>query len=231
MAFSGLSPVDVIRRKYGDFKDDLETGISPLMLTIRRKKSGNEFITFVPDQTIRYLKEWLNYRQSKGEKLDDDTPIFFWTKTLSMIIKQTEYIKKSGVKIRNGFRMRNYCFRKYFRRGLMGNVDESLAEFFMGHTVDLPGIYSGLVDLDPEAIAKAKKEYEKALPDLVTEGKVSIRDFTDLKNRMEQLERENMSLKERLNGFQYALNSLSPENINHIAEVLARALENKKKKS
>jgi len=230
MAFTGLGPEDAVALTYGNFKDDLEAGISPVMLTLRRTKTGEEFITFVPDQTIRYLKEWLECREKKGEKIDDKTPILTWTKSYAMSQKQTEYIKKAGIKVRTGFRLRNYGLRKYFRRGLLGKADESLAEFFMGHNTDLPGIYSGLEDLDPEAIKKAREIYTGALPDLITEGDISLNDFNEVKDKIDQLENENAKLKERLNGFSLALNSLSNGEVHEIAGVLARALKNKKKR-
>jgi len=202
MAFSGLSPADCVRLTYDDFKEYFEgdkKGIAPAMLTIRRKKTGEEFITFVPKQTLRYLEEWLQLRRKQGEEIKENTHILRWNAS-SMTHQQSKYIRRAGLQVRKGFRLRNYSLRKYFRRGLLGKVDESLSEFFMGHNTDLPGIYAGLVDLDPEAIKKAREEYLKALPDLQTEGIISPDEFTGLRNKMGDLETENQKLRERLNG-------------------------------
>lgn len=199
MSFSGLSPSDAVKLTYGHFKYDMERNITPVMLTIKRKKTGNEYVTFVPEQTIRYLKEWLECRQKK-EKITDKTRIFRWNNPQYLICKQTEYIKKASITPRNGFRIRNYCFRKYYRQQMMGKVTESLLEFSMGHDTDLPAIYSGIVDLDEEAIKKMREEFAEPLLQIQTEGGVSTEELDKVNEKLTVLEDENRKLKERVNG-------------------------------
>jgi len=205
MAFSGLSPSDAVRLTYGHFKYDLDRNITPVMLTIKRKKTGQDYVTFVPEQTIRYLKEWIEYRQRdkksknkkviKGEVIKDETPIFRWSNSSYMIKKQTEYIRKETIEPRNGFRIRNYCFRKYYRQQLTGKLPEFLIEFSMGHDTQLMGIYSGIVDLDEGAVKAMRDEFAEALPPITTEGGIPTAEMDEVKEKVSMLEDENKQLK------------------------------------
>jgi hypothetical protein len=89
MAFSGLRPEslgnydgsDGIR--LGDFveaeirEDGMEFAKVPTMLVVRKSlsKARHQYFTFVPQQTITYIQEYLKERVKQGEKLTKDSPL------------------------------------------------------------------------------------------------------------------------------------------------------------
>jgi len=89
MAFSGLRPqtlgnytgTDGIR--LGDFIEAKvnEKGLTftkiPTMLVVRRglSKAKHQHFTFVPQQTITYIEEYLEERVKQGEKIGKDSPL------------------------------------------------------------------------------------------------------------------------------------------------------------
>ncbi|MBS7628615.1 hypothetical protein KEJ23_01355 [Candidatus Bathyarchaeota archaeon] len=69
--------------KLGDFAEaeisdsGLEFAKMPTMLIVRRglSKVKNQYFTFVPEQGITYVKEYLEERVKLGEKLSRDSPL------------------------------------------------------------------------------------------------------------------------------------------------------------
>jgi integrase len=68
---SGLSISDLLALRYGDFKEEFERGITPICLSLMRKKTGVSFITFLGGWSVKLLKEHLANR-----KLEDKEPIY-----------------------------------------------------------------------------------------------------------------------------------------------------------
>jgi integrase len=68
---SGLSLSDLLALTYGDIKEELEKGITPICLSLTRKKTGIAFLTFLGSWSIKLLKEYLANR-----KLEYETPIY-----------------------------------------------------------------------------------------------------------------------------------------------------------
>lgn len=178
MAFSGLRPVDVSSLEYRHIKASYEAGEEVLTIIKKHQKTKQWYPTFLGHQGTRYLRGYLQERQLQGEVIEDDTPIVVWNgkgiKPLGIVIGLQRIIRRSVGRHPTGesFRVfRSYALRKYFRRAL-DKLGEATAEFLMGHRSGLESLvatYSGLRDLDPQAINRLKKEYIKLLPELETE--------------------------------------------------------------
>lgn len=178
IAFSGLRPVDVVRLRYENIKASFEAGDEVLTIIVKQKKTRDWYFTFLGPQGTRYLKQLLEYKKTRGEVIDDNTQLLpFAGETLSSSILRkaiTRIIARTVGKHPTGesFRVfRPYGLRKYFRRTI-NKLGESEAEFLMGHRKGLESLvatYSGLRDMDPQAIAALKKKYVALLPELETE--------------------------------------------------------------
>ncbi|MBS7636818.1 hypothetical protein KEJ37_05745 [Candidatus Bathyarchaeota archaeon] len=53
---SGLSLSDLLAIKYGDIRKELEKGVTPICLSLTRKKTGIAFITFMGSWSVKLLK-------------------------------------------------------------------------------------------------------------------------------------------------------------------------------
>ena len=66
---SGLSVSDLLALTYGDIKEEFEKGVTPLCLSLTRKKTGITFITFLGDWSVKLLREYLADRRLGNETL------------------------------------------------------------------------------------------------------------------------------------------------------------------
>jgi integrase len=182
MAFSGLRPeslgnydgTDGIR--LGDLKelnlDTLEFEKSPTILVVRSSlsKAKHQYFTFIPEEGITYIKEYLMERKSKGEKFTYDTPLLIFEgkgiKSHTMLRTQlvTRDIREA---IRNaGLNMRPYVLRGYFATALdisesKGLISHPWRMFIMGHKGDIEARYSTNKRLPPDMIEEMRESYKK----------------------------------------------------------------------
>ena len=192
IAFSGLRPVDAVNLKYENIKASYEAGDEVLTIVIKQKKTRDWYFTFLGPQGTRYVRQLLT-RRKRWEKIADDTPVIAWDKeaisslglrrAIERIIRRTVGKNPTGESFRT---FRPYGLRKYFRRTIT-KLGEAEAEFLMGHRSGLESLvatYSGLRDMDPQAIGELKKKYVALLAELETE----VTDVT-LKAQLEEKEK------------------------------------------
>lgn len=201
IAFAGLRPVDAVNLKYENIKNSYEAGDEVLTIVIKQQKTRDWYFTFLGPQGTRYVRQLLT-RRKRWEPIADNTPVIAWEKeslsalglrrAIDRIITRTVGKHPTG----ESFRVfRPYSLRKYFRRTAT-RLGVEIAEFLMGHRggqESLVATYSGLRDMDPQAIAQLKKEYIKLLPELETE----ITDIT-LKAQLEEKEKKQQVLQDDL---------------------------------
>jgi len=125
---SGLSISDLLALTYQDIKEEFEKGITPLCLSLTRKKTGIAFITFLGNWSVNLLKDYLADR-----KLEDETPIY----NISSRAVHA-YFHKIARKFAGNFRGRNpyspHSLRAAFRTFLSDHkVDPLYIEYWMGH--------------------------------------------------------------------------------------------------
>ncbi|WP_291492265.1 hypothetical protein [Desulfurella sp.] len=182
MAFSGLRPeslenydgTDGIR--LGDLKelnlDTLEFEKSPTILIVRSSlsKAKHQYFSFIPEEGITYIKEYLIERKNKGEKFTYDTPllIFEGKGVKSHIMLRTQLITRDiREAIRNAdLNMRPYVLRGYFATALdiaesKGLISHPWRMFIMGHKGDIEARYSTNKRLPPDMIEEMRESYKK----------------------------------------------------------------------
>ena len=184
MAYSGLRPEslgdhlgsDGIRLK--DFREikissnGVEFEKSPAMLLIRYNlsKGRNQYFTFVPDEALIYIKEYIQERISHGEAIGPDTTLmgFEKGKFRTNDFLRTQLITRD---IRDsitlaGLKMRPYVLRAYFATALdiaesKGMISHPWRMFFMGHKGDIESRYSTNKNLPPDMIEEMRSAYAK----------------------------------------------------------------------
>lgn len=192
MAFSGLRPQTLGNYtgtdglKLGDFveaqieSDGIEFTKVPTIVVVRRSlsKARHQYFTFAPEQTLTYIKEYLESRVEKGEKLTKNTPLlgfdprgpkknkFLRTTLVTRDIK--EAIRRAG------FSWRPYVLRAYFDTNMIiaeskGKISHPYLQFMMGHKGDIEARYStNKGRLPPDMIKDMRKCYMECEPFLVT---------------------------------------------------------------
>lgn len=178
IAFSGMRPVDVVTLQYRDIVQSYERGDEVLTIQKIHEKTEREYVSFLGHQGTRYLRDYLERRKEKGEKVNLDSYILPYRGkqmqsqglriVLRGIIESTVGTNPTG---NDRKKFRPYSLRKYFRHVVV-KLGEDTAEYLMGHVKGLDSMsatYNGLRDGHPEAIARLKEQYISILPELETE--------------------------------------------------------------
>jgi len=197
LAFSGLRPEslgnydgsDAIRLKDIEglkvSSDGVEFSKLPAVLRIRQSKvqlskKGHQYFTFIPEQSSKYIKDYLDMRLRQGESINADSPIIS-TDTRGSNTRKTgilatafllrdvrDAIEKSGLKFRP------YALRVYWASAMdvaeaKGLVSHNWREFWMGHTGDISARYSTNKVLPPDTIEAMRETYKKCEKYITTE--------------------------------------------------------------
>ena len=185
MAHSGVRP-QILGKRTGEdgliFKDFIEARIeeghvvfdkTPTLMRVRStiSKTGRAYCTFLSEEGCEYLKEYLEERMRKGEKITGDSAII---KPSQSRKKQKKFISTTNIgdiirkAIRNaGFEWRPMVLRRYFDTQLMsakrqGLIIEDYRTFWMGHKGDIEHTYTlnkGM--LPPSQIEEMRTAYQK----------------------------------------------------------------------
>ena len=221
MAFSGLRPIDVVTLRYENIKASYKAGDTVLTIIKLHQKTGEWYPTFIGSQGTRYIRSFIEARKARGETISDKSFVVVWEKgplrseglriSIKRIIDRTVGRYPTGEPFR---KFRAYGLRKYFRKGV-DRLGEDIAELLMGHRkglLSLSSTYSGIRDMDPQAIDALKKKYIGILPELETE----ITDVT-LKAQLERKEQEKKKLAEDFKGIREELDDIK-ENIKFLRD-------------
>lgn len=127
---SGLSVSDILALIYGDVKEELEKGITPICLNLTRKKTGIVFITFLGSWAVKLLKEHLAH-----QKLGEASPLY----NVSLRAVHS-YFSETAQKFAGNFKGRNpyspHSLRAAFRTFLSDHkVDPLYIEYWTGHAI------------------------------------------------------------------------------------------------
>jgi integrase len=197
LAFSGLRPEslgnydgsDAVRLKDIEglkvSSDGVEFSKLPAVLRIRQSKvqlskKGHKYFTFIPEQSSKYIKDYLDMRLRQGEKLNAESPVIS-TDTRGSNTRKTgilatafllrdvrDAIEKSGLKFRP------YALRVYWASAMdvaeaKGLVSHNWREFWMGHTGDISARYSTNKVLPPDTVEAMRETYKKCEKYITTE--------------------------------------------------------------
>jgi len=125
---SGLSVSDLLALTYGDIREEFEKGITPICLSLTRKKTGITFITFLGSWSVKLLKDYLAHR-----KLEDETPLYdVSSRAVHAYFRKIAQIFSRDFKGRNPYSP--HSLRAAFRTFLSDHkVDPLYIEYWMGH--------------------------------------------------------------------------------------------------
>ena len=185
LAFSGLRPETLGNAegtdglKISDFPEmriegnKVEFDKIPAMISVRYtlSKAKNSYFTFLSNEGITYLREYMETRINNGDVLTPETPIFSLDPqgrvSHSFIRTQlvTRDIKKAIVNA--GLSWRPYVLRAYFATALdnaenKGLISHPWRMFFMGHKGDIESRYSTNKRLPPDMIEEMRSAYVRA---------------------------------------------------------------------
>ncbi len=190
MAFSGLRPeslgdyegTDGLR--LGDLKDlrltdeiQFEKVPATVMVKSKLSKARHQYFSFIGEEGVTYIKEYLEERRKQGEELTYESPLlqfdvrgvkknaFLRTTLVTRDIR--EAIEQAGLK------MRPYILRAYFSTALdiaesKGLISHPWRQFIMGHKGDIEARYSTNKRLPPDMIEEMRESYKKCLKYLET---------------------------------------------------------------
>jgi integrase len=166
---SGLAVNEICDLNYGDVQDELEAGILPLCLKLVRQKTNVEFKTFFGRDAAKYLKLYLDTRRElKPEdalfvkqriRNDDDriTPEVI-QQSFSEIAKDLDFVKFKD----NAYNpARPHSLRAAFNSRLIGKIDETLREFWMGHAIG--GVAKAYLNMPTKELRKLYMTAEEYL--------------------------------------------------------------------
>lgn len=154
LAQTGMRPEDALKLNIGHIHRELNLGNIPLAIQFLPEKDRNtgigERITFLGSDGVEVLKEYLECRKMKGEKITMDSPLFvsrtreYNGKKIIGLSKHKlnhrvkEAAKKAGIGNGNGKygRMRTYCLRKFFITQMTNHgVEDKIVNFFTCHKI------------------------------------------------------------------------------------------------
>lgn len=199
LAFSGLRPEtlgnydgsdalrikDIEGLKIGN--EGIEFSTFPAMLKIRQSKvqlskKGHGYFTFIPAQSGKYIKDYMDQRIRDGEIISPETPIITTdtrgSNTRKTGVLATRFILEDvrGSIRKAGMKFRPYALRVYWASSMdvaeaKGIVSHNWREFWMGHTGDISARYSTNKVLPEDTINAMRETYHRCEPFLVTEMK------------------------------------------------------------
>ena len=130
--------------------------IHPCQIVVRPElsKARHRYFTFLGEEGITYLREYLEQRIRSGESLNRNSPLLLPDKDMSrkeevndfaMTVFVSRWLKKAIT--RAGLNWRPYIFRAYFATALdiaesKGMISHPWIQFFMGHKGDIEARYS-----------------------------------------------------------------------------------------
>ncbi len=157
----------------------------PTKILVRPELSKNDrqYLTFLCDEGCEYLKEYLEWRISRGEKLTPDSPLItpLQSPLAGKHIRTTNIgdMMKKPIRIAN-LDFRPYNLRRYFLTRLMvaeadGLIIRDYRLFWAGHTGDIQHTYTVNKGLTDDVVEKMRDAYEKAAEKyLVTRRQESV---------------------------------------------------------
>ena len=190
MAFTGFRPeslgnyegTDGLR--LGDIKD-LQLGKEVTFVNVpsivfvrsRLSKTSNQYFSFIPEEGVTYIKEYLEERRKMGEELTVDSPLLQFdprgitTNSYLRTALVTRDIREAMVSA--GIKMRPYVLRAYFATAMdiaesKGLISHPWRQFLMGHKGDIEARYSTNKRLPPDMIEEMRSSYKKCTKYLET---------------------------------------------------------------
>jgi hypothetical protein len=167
-------------------RDKVEFDAVPTKVVVRKtlNKARHNYFTFLGEEGCRYLKEYLEWRLRRGERLLPETPVISVHEQRGRTVMPDQVGKKHiasvniGDQIRKpirsaGFGWRPYVLRRYFDvRMMMGESDgfviRDWRQFFMGHKGDIEATYTVNKGMTQDTVDKMREGYARAFEKYLT---------------------------------------------------------------
>ena len=187
MAYAGLRPeslgnyegTDGLRLKDIEglrLSDNIEFDKIPARITVKSmlNKARHQYFSFLGDEGITYIKEYLEERRRQGELLDYNSPLLQFDNKKGYV-RKNDFLRTTLITrdIREaiqgaGLKMRPYILRAYFGTALdiaesKGLISHPWRQFIMGHKGDIEARYSTNKRLPPDMIEEMRESYRKCL--------------------------------------------------------------------
>jgi hypothetical protein len=150
-------------------KGNVEFEVTPAMVVVRRElsKAGHRYFTFLSEEGCGYLKDYLEERLRRGERLAPESPVITPKAAAKPFITTTNIGDTiRGAIRRAGFPWRPYVLRSYFDTQLMlaeskGLVLRDYRQFWMGHKGDIENRYTTNKGVLPGDVVEDMREAYK----------------------------------------------------------------------
>lgn len=235
---SGLGVNEICNLNYGDVQAELDEGILPICLKLVRQKTHVEFKTFFGRDAVKYLKLYLATRT----ELKPDDPLFIKERirkddyritpeliqqSFSEIAKNVNFIKLKNDAYNPA---RPHSLRAAFNSRLIGKIDETLREFWMGHAIG--GVAKAYLTMPTEDLRKLYMTAEEFLKierssrdELDETAKAEGAVGTVLAAELKALEKKVESLETLLN----QLYEMKPEELRLLLQEIDRLMHHRQK--
>ena len=193
---SGLAVNEICNLDYGDILGEFEEGTLPICLKLVREKTSVEFKTFFGRDAVKYLKLYLATRKN----LKPESPLFSKARIrggeekltpsviqtiFGQIAKDLPFIKQNG-----GYNpARPHSLRAGFNSRLIGKIDGTLREFWMGHAIS--GQKSAYLNMPTDElrnlymVAEEYLKIEKTSRDELDEKSSKVKLSPEVKEKMQ----------------------------------------------
>jgi len=158
----------------------VEFARTPAIVIVRPSlsKAGHQFLTFLPAEGCEYLKQYIEWRIRKGEKITAKSPVITqdWWKGNEEWVKQSSRSPNGYMRTVNlcdairrpirraGFKWRPYVLRRYFDTRMMlaeadGLIIRDWRVFWMGHKGDIEHTYTLNKGLPDDVMNRMREAY------------------------------------------------------------------------
>ena len=206
LAQTGMRVSDMLDLKVGDIERELEQEKVPLAVTYlpsKDRENIGERTTFLANDGVTLLKQYLGWRKKKGETITSDSYLFIsrskkyrgkGSKRLERW-QMNQTVKTAAVKagIGNGNgkygRMRIHCLRKFFATQLTNHgVEDRIVDFFLCHKIpEVDRVYWIRRTEELRNIYRVREKYLNPLTG--AQSQKDIEEMKRLKERIEKLEK------------------------------------------
>ena len=206
-AQTGMRIADVLELKVGDIRRELELGTVPMAIRyIPNKDRANigPRITFLGTDGVKVLKDYLRWREERGEKITDDSylitgrtnkggPVSY--DKVNNTIKRLA--KSSGLHETEKDRITSHCLRKFFVTSVLSNGMQMIVmDYMIGHAVGSQNQH--YFNYNIELLRNEYAKIEKHLNPLGYSRNYNLDDIEDMKAQIRELLEKNIQLEIRI---------------------------------
>jgi integrase len=171
---SGQGLQEILSLSYGDIQSEFERGTRPLMLTLKRQKTGVQYVSFLGSVSLDLLTEYFKEegKPKSHERLfpiEEETVERYFSRRARKLIKpekesQSSQEPKTTKPWKCNCPMRPHSLRSAFEKLLVkGHVSESYCDYMMGHKINALKDAYIISGMSPEEWRQEYRNFEKFL--------------------------------------------------------------------